>query len=311
MDNVEDLQRNMINSIASIEGDGWLQDSPFLEVRCIFRKQVHGLVRKTHLPDLVHGAADATRAVGRLQGGGGSRLGLLHAVNRVVQPPHLQSLVGSGRDQSSSVRRLGEVQDTGSVSGKFRGLSHGRILPRADLVLREPVGRDELLTMDRPLESAHLRLGINGVQELAGCSVPEFNRAISCTPSSSKQRWLPRAPGQRLDGSLVFLERELRRLLAKLPEVEYVVITTGSELLSVKAPLKSADLSRVASEGRHEGVTSTNVPVTNRRVKGTGREDVTVPGDGTNAAIVALQFADGCTTGGVPHLNEVAVEAYG
>lgn len=109
----------------------------------------------------------------------------------------------------------------------------------------------------------------------------------------------------------MLFEGELGCFLAELPEVEHVVVSTGGELLTIEAPLKSTDLSRVASKSRYEGVASTNVPVADGGIERTGGEDVTVPGNGTNATLVALQFTDWSALRDVPQLNEVAVETNG
>lgn len=99
--------------------------------------------------------------------------------------------------------------------------------------------------------------------------------------------------------------------MAELPDVKHVVVTTGGELLAIEAPLKSADFSRVASEGRNEGVGEANVPVADGGIERAGGEDVTVPSDGTNATLVAGEFTDRAPLCGVPQLNYVAVETNG
>lgn len=115
-------------------------------------------------------------------------MGFLSTVDWVPDTPVLKSLVSAGGNQAGSVRGLSEVEHAGGVSGKLGGLSHGRVLPEAYLVLREAMGRDQFLTMDGPLEGAHLGLGIDGVQELAGCGVPKLNGTVSSSSTGGKQR---------------------------------------------------------------------------------------------------------------------------
>lgn len=139
---------------------------------------------ESNLPDLVHRATDASRTGSSLQGR--RKLSLLSTVDGVPDAPVLKSLVRACRNQTGSVGRLGKVEYAGGVTSEFRGLSHRRVLPEANLVLRETMGRDQFLTVDRPLEGAHLGLGIDGVKKLAGGSIPKLNGTVSSSSTGGK-----------------------------------------------------------------------------------------------------------------------------
>ena len=51
------------------------------------------------------------------------------------------------------------------MAGELGGLDHVRVLPQDELVVREAVRRDDLLVVHRPLQRAHLRVRVDGVDE--------------------------------------------------------------------------------------------------------------------------------------------------
>jgi len=202
---------------------------------------------------------------------------------------------------------LSKVQHASLVAGELGDLGHGRVLPDADLILAEAVGRDQLFPVVGPLERANLRFRINGIQQGTGRGVPKLDGTIGRSSSGCEKILLPRAPCEGLDCSQVFLDGELWGLLLEVPHVQDVIVTARGELFAVEAPLETADFTGVVGEGGDEGFTEANIPVADGGVERTGGEDRTIPSEGTNTTQVSLQGANLGTSGNVPDLDFVGI----
>jgi len=89
---------------------------------------------------------------------------------------------------------------------------------------------------------------------------------------------LPRAPRERLDGSVVVrLCESWGAEGARVPDADEVVVAARGELGAVGAPLEAADLARVDLKVGRLVLGDADVVVEDPAVAGAGRENVLVP----------------------------------
>lgn len=94
--------------------------------------------------------------------------------------PEAEGLVGSARHHRLAVGGHRKVQHPRLVTSKLADLDHGRVLPQGELILGEAVRGQDLLLVLAPDEGAHLRVGIDLLQQGAGRRVPEADLAARC-----------------------------------------------------------------------------------------------------------------------------------
>lgn len=104
-----------------------------------------------------------------------------------------------------------------------------------------------------------------------------MNVSVGRTPSSGKERSVPRAPGESLDGGRVVRLGEFWHERSRVPDVDHVVVTSGGELLAIGAPCQSTDLTDVVLEGRDVVLLYPDVGVVDSSVSCAGGEEVIVP----------------------------------
>ena len=119
------------------------------------------------------------------------------------------------------------------------------VSPQDQLVVSKAVRRHKLSVVDRPLDRAHLRLGIDFVQALPIASIPQANAPISRPPPRSQQICLERAPRQCLDCGLVSVDGKPSLVTSRLPDVEHIVVATRSKLRGLGTPFEATNLLRM------------------------------------------------------------------
>lgn len=120
---------------------------------------------------------------------------------------------------------------------------------------------NDFLIVPIPENGAHLTISIKRLHKFPLVSGPEFHRLISRAPSARKQVLLPRAPRERLDGSLVLSEGVPGSLQVQVPYHQVVVVPTGRQLRAVARPLQAAHLLRVPEQLRDHVVRAAHVVV--------------------------------------------------
>lgn len=254
----------------------------------------------SHLADLEghHGALSASSLL--------LTAALLLLGSRLPHTPEAHGLVSSSRADRSAVGGDGSVKDTGGVASEVSNLDEGRELPDGELVLREAVGREELLLSGGPDKRADLGVGVDLVDEGAGLGVVEANVAVSSARASGKSVLLPRAPGKSLDGGSGLVEGEASRSGGgDVPDVAEVVVGTGGELSAVVGPLEAADLLGVTLESGEVVLGNANIVVEDVGVAGARREDVVVPSKGRDTGLVTGHGADLLLALNRPELHKV------
>lgn len=153
---------------------------------------IHQSIDLTNVHPTKHPAARASvRAIGRQAAH--ALLALLF--HRSKDVPEAQSLICGRAHDLSAVRGCRHVQHASSVAGQLLDLRHRRVLPKAELVLRETVARQKLLLALAPHKRANLRPGVDRVEVSAVGSVPKLDRSV-CRSSAAREdvtlEWAPR-----------------------------------------------------------------------------------------------------------------------
>ena len=73
------------------------------------------------------------------------------------------------------------MEDAAGVPAEVGNLLHLRILPDAELVVHEAVRGEDLSVEGVPKQRAHLRLGLNRLEEASALRVPKFDGLVSRT----------------------------------------------------------------------------------------------------------------------------------
>ena len=92
------------------------------------------------------------------------------------------------------------------MADQRRELRHLGILPHNDLILTVAVCAHNLIHIPRPRQIADLTAGIDGIETLSICCIPETNMTIRCAAAGSEQAVLMGRPGDGLDSRRMFLE---------------------------------------------------------------------------------------------------------
>jgi len=197
------------------------------------------------------------------------------------------------------------------VCGDLNVLDQSGVAPDGELVIRGPVARDNLAVVGGPLKRCDLGSGVDRVHTGASGSVPEVNLTIEGTSSGSEKIVLPRAPSESLDGCLVVGLAELGSgHLARIPNVDQVIVAAGSELGTVGTPLEAADLGGVREELSGLVFSNADIVVEDVTAAGAGRKSRLVPGHDTNTGIVAGHGPQLGALLDIPDLNVARAETH-
>jgi hypothetical protein len=171
------------------------------------------------------------------------------------------------------------------------------------------VGSHQLFVVSGPLDGADLGIGNDRVDARSSLGVPESESAIGSPSSGSEEVGLPWAPIESFDGSGVVGELEgglSGRVLDGLgaPDLDDVVVSTGSELLSVVRPLQSDNLLVVGvAPSAEDRVLLADITVDDAVVSRPGSEDVFVPCQGSDTVGVISEAPQLLLSGHVPKLD--------
>jgi hypothetical protein len=133
--------------------------------------------------------------------------------------------------------------------------------------------------------------------------------AIVRTTTGSEEVHVPGAPRESLDGSLVVGLGELGDgQRSGIPDGDEVVVAASSELSTVGAPFKTANLGSVGDELGNLVLSDANIVVVDKATSGTGGEKVLVPAHNTNAGVVAEHASDLLTLSDIPDLDLTSSE---
>ena len=172
------------------------------------------------------------------------------------------------------------------------------------------MGGNQLLVVSRPLDGTNLRSSIDLVDTSSGLGVPEPQGSIGRPPTAGQQVGLPRAPIKGLDSSGMLTERVGRSDVAglthlgRIPDVEDIVVSSGSQLGTVRGPLQTDDLLGMSVlPAGEEGVLLPNVTVNNGVVTTSGSEGVLVPSQSANTVGVVVEAPQLLALVDVPKLD--------
>lgn len=129
-------------------------------------------------------------------------------------------------------------------------VAHQRwIAPNAERIIRETAGANDLSVMRAPPKTSHLGACVDAVHSSTGRSVPEMDMTVVRSSTCRKNIWLPWAPAESLDSSLVVGFSELGDSQgASIPNGDKIIISASCKLSTVGAPLKTANLRRVRNQ---------------------------------------------------------------
>ena len=114
-------------------------------------------------------------------------------------PPELEILITStGHDNITSWAESAEQDTRFMCVSNLGDALEGRIGVYHDRVGRIAVSGENLLSVRRPVECGDLRRRFQCVQACPSRAIPDVDGRIAGTTTRGQQRWLPRAPGQRL-----------------------------------------------------------------------------------------------------------------
>jgi hypothetical protein len=196
------------------------------------------------------------------------------------------------------------VEDSALVSRDLDGSDESRVAPDAKRVVGETAGADNFAVVRAPSERSNLRTSVDAVDASTGGGVPEVDVAIVRATTSSKEVHVPGAPRESLDGSLVVSLGEFGdRERSGIPDGDEIVVAASSELGTIGAPLKTANLGSVGDELGNLVLGDADIVVVNKATAGTSREKVLVPAHNTNASVMAEHASDLLTLSDIPDLD--------
>jgi hypothetical protein len=203
-----------------------------------------------------------------------------------------------------TVRAEAAVEDSALVGRDLDSSDKGRVAPDAQRVVGETAWADNLTVVRAPAERSNLRASVDAVDASTRGGVPEVDVAIVRATTSSKEVHVPGAPREGLDGSLVVGLGELGdRQRSGIPDGDEVVVAASSELGTIGAPLKTANLGSVGDELGNLVLSDANIVVVDKATAGTSGEKVLVPTHNTNAGVVTEHASDLLTLSDIPDLD--------
>ena len=155
------------------------------------------------------------------------------------------------------VGRRGEEQHPAGVARQVRHLHQGfrhvpRIFPDGQLVVAEPVTRDELLVLGVPHDGGHLGARVAVVELRHGARVPQPDGPVHGPARRGEDVGLPGTPGHGLDGGLVRGDRvQGPRVPAHAPHLDTVVVAPRGQSFTILRPREATNLLLVALKPRH------------------------------------------------------------
>jgi len=202
------------------------------------------------------------------------------------------------------------VQDTSFVGWNLHIADQSGVAPDAERVVWEAAGTDDLAVVVAPFQAGDLRTSVDAVGAGPGGSVPEVDVAVVRASTSSEEVQLPGTPAEGLDRSAVVGLGEFGSTeRSRVPDVDQVVVTAGSELGSVRSPFKSADFGGVGDKLSNLVLSDTDVVVKDETAARTSRQRVLVPAHDTNAGVMAVHASKLGTFFNIPDLDFTGAES--
>jgi hypothetical protein len=206
--------------------------------------------------------------------------------------------------QHLAVGAQAAVEDSALVGRDLDSSDESRVAPDAEGVVGETARADNLAVVGAPAERGDLRAGVDAVDASARGRVPEVDVTVIRTTASGEEVHVPGAPGESLDGSLVVGLGELgNRQRSSVPDGDEVVVAASSELGTIGAPLKTADLRSVRDKLSDLVLGDADIVVEDEAAAGTSGEEVLVPAHDTNTGLMAEHAADLLALGDIPDLD--------
>lgn len=174
-------------------------------------------------------------------------------------------------------------------------LHHCRVLPKAEMVLSVPVGRENFLLLWIPLQPADLRPRVYGVQKRSGPSIPEFDAFTTGTSTSSEQIAFVRRPGQCLYSGLVIRELEARSRggrSGRVPQADHVVVGATCEGRTIGRPRESTNFLSMVGKCCYFVFGDADIVIHDKVIASTAGKNVTVPRHGTDATRMTVHVTD-------------------
>lgn len=210
------------------------------------------------------------------------------------------------------------------MASQLLDFRHGRVLPKDQLVLGIAVGRAKFTLMLTPDNRTDLAASINAVEHGARRGIPKFNAAVGRTASTRQEPTMKGTPVQGLDGSLVLLENETRRLVilipllerrlprhGRIPKTHSIIVAATGETRSVIVPFEAAYFLFVLLVLGDNVQWRTNVVIVNHGVPTPRSQPVLVPCHGRDATRVTRQGTNLAQGLRVHNVNDRAVGSDG
>jgi hypothetical protein len=160
-----------------------------------------------------------------------------------------------------------------------------------------------------PSERGDLRASVDAVDASTGGGVPEVDVAVVRATTSSEEVHVPRAPRKSLDGGLVVGLGELGNgQRSGVPDGDEVVVAASSELGTIGAPLKTANLGSVRNKLGNLVLSNANIVVVDKTTSGASGKEVLVPSHDTNTSVMAEHASDLLTLSDIPDLDLTGAE---
>ncbi|KAG5459093.1 MAG: hypothetical protein BJ554DRAFT_559, partial [Olpidium bornovanus] len=229
------------------------------------------------------------------------------------EPEHHGLVAGAGGDDLA-VRVLRQVEDPGTVAREGDDPVHCVGLPDGNVVLRIPVGRQQLVLVLRPGEITDLQHERANAAYLASCVarylllshiyVPDFNCLVSRPASAGKYPPLVRVPRDGLDRRRVLGKSVDRVGVDVVPHQQPVVVPARREFVVRHVPLQAAYLLPVCRQRGYRLRARPAVPVQYAPVARPRREQLAVPRQVSHALGVTCQRPHALPRDRVPNLHE-------
>lgn len=111
------------------------------------------------------------------------------------------------------------------------------------------MGTDQFIDILRVLQVAHLTSSVYPMELLAREGVPEADTSVGCATTTAHDTMLMGVPGNGFDCGHVFVKFVNGFIeMSFLPDHQFIVISTGCELLFIRAPLETTHFLFVSFE---------------------------------------------------------------
>ena len=171
-------------------------------------------------------------------------------------------------------------------------LLHAWVFPHHNLILAVAVRADDLIRVLRPCEIAYLGARVDFLDHGASVGVPELDAAVGRPTTGCEKVMLMWRPRNGLHGCNVAAEAVQRCFGKLVPDVKFIVVAARCKLPVLCVPAQAADFLLVTCKLAEILVRGADVSVVDETVTRAGREDVVVPGKGTNPSGVTRHGAE-------------------